>query len=650
MAGKTGQEQVDDSLEEKLTQAIARRQELENELDHYKLMVDQASDLMHSVTPEGRFLYVNETWKEVLGYSDEEISNLQMMDIVAPDCRGTCNEIFQCLINGDQIDRNQTTFIARNGSRIKVEGRCRTHFQDGKPLMMTGVFRNTTDKNLHTEALQDSEMRYQDLFENAHDLIQIVQPDGKLLYVNHSWRQTFGYSEEEVKSLTIFKLIARDCHDHCQNVFQQVISKAGVHVIRSTFQAKNGRRVFVEGNAKCKFDDEGQPLYTQCIFNDVTDKRRMEEELFKAQKLESVGVFAGGIAHDFNNLLTAILGNISMARFHLDEQHPAWQRLARTEKASMQAKNLTQQLLTFSKGGAPILRTTSINDLLEDSIGFTLRGSSIKPIYELAPELWPTKVDSGQLSQVTQNLALNASQAMTGSGGKFTVTSANVNLAKDELPPLPAGDYIHLSFKDQGHGISEKDITRIFDPYYSNKATGSGLGLAISYSIIKQHDGHISVESSLEEGATFHIYLPASPNEKLPAFQPPRKTASLNGKILFMDDDDIVLDATVDMLSALGCEVEVARDGEEAIEIYRKALQDKQPFSGVIMDLTIPGGMGGKETIDHLRRIDPEVKAIVSSGYANDPIMANHEQYGFSGVVPKPYTMEDLSRAVRELL
>ncbi len=636
-------------LEQRLEEALASQAVLEKELGRYKVVVDQASDLIHSVTPEGRFLYVNETWKEVLGYSDEEIANLSLMDIVEPGCKGACVEIFKCLLQGDKIDRNETTFIAKNGDQVKVEGRCRTHFQDGEALMMTGIFRDITEQARQQEALQASEMRYHDLFENAHDLIQIVRPDGKLLYVNRSWRHIFGDSEEEIaEGLSIFEIISHDCQDHCQNVFKQVLSEEKMHIINTVFQAKDGRKIIIEGNAKCKFED-GKPLYTQCMFHDVTAKRKMEAELLKAQKLDSVGVFAGGIAHDFNNLLTAILGNITMAKVFLDEDHPAWLRLERTENASLQAKNLTQQLLTFSKGGAPIRKTTSINELLEDSVSFTLRGSNVKIDYQLAADLRLTKVDSGQLSQVTQNLALNASQAMPD-GGVLLVSSENMTLHASDEVPLPAGDYVHLCFRDQGHGIHVENLQKIFDPYFSSKETGSGLGLAVSYSIIKQHDGLITAVSELEKGSAFHIYLPAAAEKDLIAEKQQGGVAEVSGKILFMDDEEIIIDVAISMLTELGCQVEVARDGQEAIDKYQAALATDQPFIGVIMDLTIPGGMGGEEAMERLREIDPAVKVIVSSGYANDPIMANHSEYGFVGVVPKPYSIEELSGAVEQLI
>lgn len=636
------------ALERKVAEILADKAVLEDELCRYKALVDQASDLIHSVTPEGRFLYVNEAWKKTLGYTDEDILDLRLMNIIDPSCKDSCNDIFNCLLKGDPIDRNKTAFIAKNGSKIHVEGCCRTHFQDEKAFMVTGIFRNIAEQTRQEEALLASENRYHDLFENAHDLIQIIAPDGKILFANRSWRQTFGYSDEDLEWITIFDLISDDCKEHCKDIFQKIITDTKVHDIGSTFQSKDGRKILIEGNAKCKFED-GQPVYSQCILHDVTEKRKMETELFKAQKLESIGVFAGGIAHDFNNLLTAILGNVSMAKFYLDKEHLSWSLLGKTENATLQAKNLTQQLLTFSKGGAPIRKTTSVNKLLQDSISFTLRGSSVKVEYQLSEDLWPIQVDPGQLSQVTQNLALNASQAMV-SGGTFIVTSETITMLEDNQLSLTAGPYVHLSFQDQGHGISAENLTKIFDPYFSSKTTGSGLGLAVSYSIIKQHEGLITAVSEVGKGTTFHIYLPAAIEEEQAADEQDEIRNTASGKILFMDDEEHIIELAELMLSELKWVVEVARHGEEAVEKYKEAMRTGQPFDGVIMDLTIKGGMGGKETIGKLQEIDPDVKAIVSSGYANDPIMAHYKEHGFVGVVPKPYRMVDLSRCLEKLV
>ena len=631
-------------LEDKNRQLVQKTEGLSGELDRYRLLIDSASDLIHSVTPEGAFLYTNQAWRDTLGYTEEDIRQLSLMDIVDKKCKGKCEQIFNCLMKGDKIDRNTTTFIAKNGDSVFVEGRCSTHFENGRPLFMTGIFRNMSDQTRSELALLQSEKRYKDLFENSSDLIQIVHPTGKFLYVNRAWRETFGYNQEETAALSIFDLIAADCQGHCQTTFQQIISDPKLHYIDTVFNTKDGRQVIIEGNAICNFENE-KPIFTQCIFRDVTEKKKMIEELIKAQKLESLGVLAGGIAHDFNNLLTAILGNISLAKMYAKPQDIITDYLHKTEKASIRAQGLTKQLLTFSKGGAPIKKVTPLTELIKDSTSFVLRGSKVKCDYHFDQNLWAVEADEGQLSQVAQNLVINASQAMPD-GGTITILATNESLALNESSSLPPGNYIKLIFQDHGTGIPPEHLSRIFDPYFSSKSTGTGLGLAISYSIIKSHGGLITVDSELGQGTTFSILLPAILNH----VPQPEKQDNLHNivarKILIMDDDQTVREIAAAMLTFIGCSFEEAGDGIEAISRYIKAQKDSVPFDIVIMDLTIPGGMGGKEAIAALLALDPQARVVVSSGYANDPIMASYKDYGFYGVLPKPFKMDELCKVI----
>lgn len=639
------------ALEEENQLLANTTKKLSEDLNRYRLLVDNASDLIHSVTPSGGFLYTNQAWRDTLGYTEEEIRRLSLMDIVDPACKSKCINIFNDLIQGEKIDRNTTVFLSANGDRVIVEGRCTTHFNEGRPLCMTGIFRNMTEQTRRETALLESEQKYKDLFENSSDLIQIVRPDGKLLYVNQAWRKTFGYSEEEIASLSIFDLIATDCRDHCQLTFQQILRGPKLHHFTSTFTAKDGRTIIIEGNGICKFE-EGIPVSTQCIFHDVTEKKKMEEELIKTQKLESLGVLAGGLAHDFNNLLTAILGNISLARMYASPQDTIDKYLDKTEKATLRAQKLTRQLLTFSRGGTPVKKITTLPELIEECTTFVLRGTKARCGYHFAHDLWAVEADEGQLSQVAQNLIINAHEAMPN-GGAITIKAANRTLTADEIPSLPPGNYVELIFADQGSGICPEHLSRIFDPYFSSKSTGSGLGLAISYSIVKNHGGLITVSSPPGQGAVFTVLLPAT---LLPAPEPksPPDLQKIDGaknlKILLMDDNTVVQEVTTTMLTLLGCDVTQAWHGEEALTLYREAETNGNHFDLVIMDLTIPGGMGGKEAIAALRAFDPKARAVVASGYADDPIMANYQEYGFIGMLAKPFKLNELNNIIATLV
>lgn len=385
------------------------------------------------------------------------------------------------------------------------------------------------------------------------------------------------------------------------------------------------------------------------VSRDITERRKADEEREKMQRLESIGILAGGIAHDFNNLLAGILGNIDLAKMHVKPGDKLYKRLEDTETASLRARDLTQQLLTFSKGGEPVKKDFSVSALLRDSVGFTLSGSNIRCEYLIPEDLWPVNADEGQINQVISNLVINAVQAMPG-GGLIIASCENTAIGSKDAIPLKKGQYVKITLRDQGTGINEEHLAKIFDPYFTTKERGKGLGLATCYSIIKRHDGYITVESQLGVGTAFHIYLPASPDAVLAEKAEEEKPFISRGRILVMDDEEIVRMVATEMLSTLGHEVAVAKDGAEAIELYIRAKASGLPFDAVIMDLTIPGGMGGKEAIGRLKEIDPAVKVIVSSGYSNDPIMAHHQEYGFVGSVIKPYMVKDLSEALHKAL
>jgi signal transduction histidine kinase/DNA-binding response OmpR family regulator len=382
---------------------------------------------------------------------------------------------------------------------------------------------------------------------------------------------------------------------------------------------------------------------------EIAERRRAEEELVKAQKLESLGILAGGIAHDFNNILTSILTNMSLAKLSLPPGAVLDKRLAIAEKAALRARHLTQQLLTFSQGGAPVRRTATVAELLRETTDFALRGSNVRCELHLPEDLWAVSIDEGQMSQALNNLIINADQAMPA-GGVITIEVSNEVVTGKETLPLRPGRYVRLAVTDQGVGIPKEHMLRVFDPYFTTKEGGSGLGLASTYSIVKKHDGHISVLSEPGRGTTFLIHLPAS-DEPLPVqASEPGGIVSGTGRLLIMDDDPDIRESLGDALSFFGYEVDFAEDGRQTIRRYREALQDGQGFDAVIMDLTIPGGMGGAEAIKELLAIDPGLKAIVASGYSNDPVMSEFREHGFSGVITKPYQIEELSRLLREVI
>ncbi len=385
---------------------------------------------------------------------------------------------------------------------------------------------------------------------------------------------------------------------------------------------------------------------------DITKQKHIENELQKIEKLKSVGTLAGGIAHDFNNIMMGLFGNISLARGKLPKDHPAVKSLEEAEKSMNRAIRLTKQLLTFAKGGNPVKEDVGIGALVEEVVSFDLSGSNVKPVFNTAKDLWIAEVDKGQMQQVFSNLTINAGQAMPD-GGHLLITLENADVSAELPPGLKQGKYIKVTVQDEGTGIDPKHLNRIFDPYFSTKQAGSGLGLATVFSIIKKHGGHITADSKLGNGATFTLYLPASESRQFHEAEPPAAAIPAieqKPRILIMDDEEVVLSVTTEMLEKFGFAAETASDGKQAIEMYKQSMEAGEPFSLVIMDLTIPGGIGGKEAIKNLMAIDPDAGVIVSSGYATDPVMADYGDYGFKGRLMKPFNMKELIKEVTRVI
>ncbi len=388
----------------------------------------------------------------------------------------------------------------------------------------------------------------------------------------------------------------------------------------------------------------------------IQPDKREEDELQKIRNLESIAALSGGIAHDYNNLLTVIIGNISLIQSYIEPDDMISRLLDEALEASMTAKSLTQKLITFSRGGAPIMETASIAPVIKSATEFTLSGSNIKCEFSIPDDLWLVHIDKTQIGHVIHNLIMNAREAMP-SGGIIKVIAENVNIA-DKTRVLEKANYVKISIIDQGIGISKEILDKIFDPYFSTKDMGTqkgmGLGLSICHSIIKQHNGNIVAESAAETGTTLHFYIPASEETNVaqkPLKAPEKEKLVLGkGRILVMDDEKMVIKITGHILNRLGYEASFSKDGTQAVEMYKKAMESGSPFDMVILDLTVRGGMGGKEAIKKLIEIDPKIKAIVSSGYSNSPVMTSYKDYGFIGVIAKPYNINELSKKLNEVL
>jgi PAS domain S-box-containing protein len=505
-------------------------------------------------------------------------------------------------------------------------------------------------RQMAEKALRESEKKYRGLIETASEAIIVIDYEsGKIIDVNRKGIELLGRSADEIIGMHHSQIHPSDETEKYTWLFKKSATYLSPPDIAYHMLHKDGSRIPVEISTSI-MELEGRKII-QGIFRDLREKIQLEEEIQKAQRLESAGVLAGGMAHDFNNLLTSILGNVSLAKVFADPEGKVYERLTETEKAVMRAKNLTQQLLTFAKGGVPVTRTVDLSNTIVESAEFALRGAILKCVYQIAENLWPVEADLGQISQVIHNLVINAYHSMPN-GGSCRVEAKNILNRDTASIPLPEGRYVKISVQDFGSGILPEHLNKIFDPFFTTKRSGTGLGLSTAYSIIKKHGGVLTVDSEVGKGSIFHIFLPVSDKTGPPAVEDEAQAVILkgSGKVLLIDDEEFLLEMASELLQHLGYTVETAIDGKEALDLYKKGLESGQKHTVVIMDLTIPGGMGGKETIRELKKIDPDAKTIVSSGYATDPILSNFKEYGFDAMLPKPYEVEELAKILHKVI
>jgi len=502
--------------------------------------------------------------------------------------------------------------------------------------------------------LRGADHTYRRLVEEMSEGAVVLTTDGDLVYGNRRFAQIVGLRMERVVGGPVYQFFSENDHPALRTLLEKALHDSNtISKQEFTLKTPRGKSVPVYLSATC-LDAAGTT--TIClIVTDLTEQKRiqamaaanmkrLEEEQLKANKLESLGILAGGLAHDLNNSLTAVLSNISLAKRAVRSDMETVRRLTEAEMACLQARDVTQQLLTFSRGGAPVKEIASIVQLLQDLASFALSGSNVHYEITAAPDVQLVEIDKGQMSRVINNLLINAQQAMP-EGGTVSIHATNItiNTMSDEPAlPLAGGDYVRIDVQDRGMGIPESHMARIFDPYFTTKQKGSGLGLSIAYSVVKSHNGYISVDSQIGRGTTFRIYLPAS--SKAPTQHPAHEEHVKSGKlrVLVMEDQEAIREVIRLILEeSEEHDVEFAGDGQQAIELYREARKKGRSFDVVLMDLTIPGRMGGKEAINKLLEIDPSATAIIVSGYSNDPVMSRYRDYGFKGVIRKPFEIDE---------
>jgi two-component system cell cycle sensor histidine kinase/response regulator CckA len=506
----------------------------------------------------------------------------------------------------------------------------------------------TAELKASVEALRSLSIRQEAILAAVPDIIMEVNINKVYTWANPAGLDFFGEDVIGKEAAHFFE----DEQDTYQTIQPLFGGKEQVIYIESWQRRKDGEKRLLAWWCEELRSDQGIVKGAISTARDITDRIREEAELQKIQNLTSVGTLAGGIAHDFNNILMGLYGNISLARNELSKEHPGFKPLEDAERSMGRAIRLTKQLLTFAKGGEPIRENFSLGLLVEEVAEFDLSGSNVILLCNTAADLWLANADKGQIQQVISNLTLNARQAMPN-GGHLFINVENRKLPPDAIPGLPQGNYVKITVRDEGTGIAPQTLPRIFDPYFSTKQTGHGLGLATAYSIINKHNGYIGVDSELGKGTTFTIYLPTPAAPQLSSTKSVDVVPQIlksSPKILVLDDDEYILAVIPRWLKKYDCSVETTLDGLQAIEMYKRSLSNGPPFDVVILDLTIPGGIGGQEVVKQILTLDPGAKAIVSSGYAEGSIMSNYYLYGFKGVLTKPYTQFQLYAVLNGVL
>ncbi|MDR3580496.1 MAG: PAS domain S-box protein [Oryzomonas sp.] len=602
---------------------------------------------------DGMYLEVNEGFAAFSGYMPEDVIGKSFLDLdiwVNPEDR---TRLGNGLKERGIVNSFEAQFRRKDGTTLTGCMSARIFEIDGEPCILS-ITRDITERIKSEEYIRENEKTLQTLMDSMPAGVWWFDDGGNICYLNRCFKEQFGYTLEDIPTLA----------DWFERAYPDPEYRAPYVAAKNALiaDALNSGMPVPPREAKITCKDGIQRHLLICtqfamgrtieIFTDITERELYHDQLLKVEKLESLGVLAGGIAHDFNNLLTAIIGNISFARTFLSESHKTSQILMNAEKAANRAADLAHQLLTFAKGGQPIKKVVCVKHILEESASFVLRGSNVSCNVEIPDDLYAAEVDEGQISQVFNNIIINATHAMPG-GGLISIKGKNTTVNDANIMSLPPGWYIKIAITDTGCGISTENLKKIFDPYFTTKSYGSGLGLASAHSIITKHEGYIGVSSEIGKGTTFEILLPASAH--VSAYDDTCKNSNKFDQqegltVLVMDDEEIIRAMVSKMMVVLGYQVQTCANGDEAITLYKAAIDSGSPYSAVIMDLTIPGGMGGREAAEHILAIDSNARLIVSSGYSTDHVMAEYGKFGFCSTLQKPYNLEDIKMTLNAVL
>ncbi|MHB1587927.1 MAG: PAS domain S-box protein [Acidiferrobacteraceae bacterium] len=607
---------------------------------HLAAIVESSDDAIISKTLDGVILSWNGGAERVFGYGADETIGQPISILIPKERLGEEVEILRKIRQGQRVEHYETVRRRKDGRSIEVSltiSPIRT--DQGVIVAASKVARDISARKLSERALRSIEARLGLVINNTPIILCAFDERRRVTLLEGRGLALIGFSGSP-------DTIAERWETTRPEWLRHAMARCFDSLSPTVDTGRIGTCWF-EAHFVPLLDEDGRIECVTGVLLDITSQRHLQEELFRASKLESIGVLAAGIAHDFNNVLTAIAGNLALTRLRVQDDTEVGSAVLAAEQAALRARGLTQQLLTFTKGGKPVTRRMCADRAVREAVDFAMRRSGVATELCIAPDLWPIAGDEGQIAQMLHNLLINAEQAMP-SGGRITVRAQNTCVGSAESVLAP-GDYVRIDIEDTGSGIRPEHVAKIFDPFFTTKTTGSGLGLTSSYWIVKNHGGLMTVASTWGVGSTFTMLLPRStePSE-LPA--PAAPLLRGRGHILFMDDEPAILDFAERVLPVLGYRVVLVARGEEAIERFEQALAIGDPFDIVMLDLVIRDGLGGLETLNELHQRDPDVVAVVSSGYANDPIMAEFRSHGFFARVAKPYSVETLSTVLSDAM
>lgn len=599
---------------------------------------------------------VNTAALQLLGATSIDDIRFNLARILTPEAVEMRKRALFAVWNGQNVTEGETRILALDGTPRTIYQRWWVPVDQGRLLVERTqlAFVDLTQMRSAESALAAERERLTVTLRAMKESVITADTSGIVLFMNEAAGTLTGWPPAAAVGRPIESVCSLADEKTGRVVMAPVASALSADApvdlpLHTQLRPREGMPRIVEGRCAPMHDLSGRGIGAVLVLRDVTGRSRLEAELLRASKLESVGVLAGGIAHDFNNLLAIVMGNLQLALLDKPTAEAGGRWLREAERGTVRARELTQQLLTFAKGGEPVRSAVRLTDLVREAAEFALHGATVKCEFDLAQDVRAADADKGQIGQVVQNLVLNAVQAMPG-GGVIRLKLGNDRLIASSGLPLAPGDYIKLSIADSGNGIAPEHLARIFEPFFTTKQHGSGLGLATVYSVVQKHRGHVTVESQLGRGTTFHLWLPAAQVAPAPAVASSNSFEPLQGRVLFMDDEEPIRVMTETLLGKLGLNTTVAADGGEAVKQFALAHMTGKPFDVVIMDLTVPGAMGGAAAMQEILKLDPKARGIVSSGYSSDPVMANYKEHGFRGSVPKPYRVADFARTLREVL